>query len=130
MDICSLGFTHRESKQTGRMAYSMRIDISMVFAPLGRLNVNAIGTLELMWLIGDLKPDFKTIADLCKDNKLPIKAAFQKFIIICCELGLIGKEIVAVDGSKFRASNSRFKYHSEKKSRRRSSIMQKRPICT
>ena len=65
--------------------------------------------------LGGLKPDFKTIADFRKDNKQPIKAAFQKFSIICCELGLIGKEIVAVDGSKFRASNSRLKYHSEKK---------------
>jgi len=35
--------------------------------------------------------------------------------MICAELGLIGKETVAIDGSKFRASNSRLKYHSEKK---------------
>jgi len=68
-----------------------------------------------MWLIGNLKPDFKTIADFRKNNKEQIKVAFQKFSIICSELGLIGKEIVAVDGSKFRASNSRLKYHSEKK---------------
>lgn len=35
--------------------------------------------------------------------------------MICDELGLIGKEMVAVDGSKFRASNSRLAYHSENK---------------
>ena len=68
-----------------------------------------------MWLINGLKPDFKTIADFRKDNKKPIKQAFHKFSMICDELGLIGKEMVAVDGSKFRASNSRFAYHSEKK---------------
>lgn len=35
--------------------------------------------------------------------------------MICCELGLIGREIIAIDGSKFRASNSRMAYHSEKR---------------
>jgi len=68
-----------------------------------------------MWLINGLKPDFKTIADFRKDNKKQIKQAFHKFSMICDELGLIGKEMVAVDGSKFRASNSRLAYHSEKK---------------
>ncbi len=68
-----------------------------------------------MWLINELKPDFKTIADFRKNNKKQIKAAFKQFSLICDELGLIGKETVAVDGSKFRANNSRLAYHSEKK---------------
>ena len=68
-----------------------------------------------MWLINELKPDFKTIADFRKDNKKQIKLAFRKFSMICDELGLIGKEMVAVDGSKFRANNSRLAYHSENK---------------
>jgi transposase len=68
-----------------------------------------------MWLINELKPDFKTIADFRKDNKKRIKLAFRKFSMICDELGLIGKEIVAVDGSKFRANNGRKAYHTEKK---------------
>lgn len=122
MDICSLGFTHCESKQTGRMAYDP-VDMFKLYAysyfngirSSRKIERECYRNIELMWLIGGLKPDFKTIADFRKDNKHPIKAAFQKFSIICCELGLIGKEIVAVDGSKFRASNSRLKYHSEKK---------------
>ncbi|BAK97612.1 putative transposase for insertion sequence element [Oscillibacter valericigenes Sjm18-20] len=71
--------------------------------------------IEAIWLINGLRPDFKTIADFRKNNKKPIKLAFRKFSMICDELDLIGKEMVAVDGSKFRASNSRFAYHSEKK---------------
>ncbi|MFT9078472.1 IS1182 family transposase [Ethanoligenens sp.] len=71
--------------------------------------------IEVMWLINSLKPDFKTIADFRKNNKKQIKQAFHKFSMICDELELIGKEMIAVDGSKFRASNSRFAYHSEKK---------------
>jgi hypothetical protein len=68
-----------------------------------------------MWLINELRPDFKTIADFRKNNKQQIKAAFKRFSLICDELGLVGKEMVAVDGSKFRANNSRLAYHSEKK---------------
>ena len=134
MVICSLGFTHYESKQTGRTA----VDMFKLYAysylngirSSRKIERECHRNIELLWLIGGLKPDFKTIADFRKDNKQPIKADFQKFSIICCELGMIGKEIVAVDGSKFRASNSRLKYRSEKKSRKRSSIMLKRPRCT
>jgi len=62
--------------------------------------------VELMWLIGCLKPDFKTIADVRKNNQQPIRQVFLQFSLICDELGLLGKEIVAIDGSKFRASNN------------------------
>ena len=62
-----------------------------------------------------LKPDFKTIANFRKDNKKAIKAAFRRFTMICSELNLISKEIVAVDGSKFRACNGRMRYHSKGK---------------
>ena len=65
--------------------------------------------------MNELKPDFKTIANFRKDNKKAIKAAFRKFTMICDELNLISKEIVAVDGSKFRACNGRMRYHSKGK---------------
>jgi hypothetical protein len=68
-----------------------------------------------MWLLGELKPDHKTIANFRKDNKRAIKGAFRRFTMICDELGLISKEVVAVDGSKFRASNGRMAYHSKGK---------------
>jgi hypothetical protein len=68
-----------------------------------------------MWLLGELKPDFKTIANFRKDNKQAIKSAFRKFTMVCDELGLISKEVVAVDGSKFRACNGRMRYHSKGK---------------
>ena len=68
-----------------------------------------------MWLIGELKPDHKTIANFRKDNKKAIQAAFRRFTMICDELGLISKEIIAVDGSKFRACNGRMRYHSKGK---------------
>lgn len=122
MDIRSLGFTYSETKQTGRPPYDP-VDMFKIYAysyfngirSSRKIERECYRNIELMWLIGDIRPDFKTIADFRKDNKAQIKAAFQKFSMICSELGLIGKEIVAIDGSKFRASNSRLKYHSKKK---------------
>ena len=71
--------------------------------------------IEVLWLIVELKPDHKTIANFRKDNKKAIKAAFRRFSMICGELGLISKEVVAFDGSKFRACNGRTQYHSKGK---------------
>jgi hypothetical protein len=66
-----------------------------------------------MWLTGRLKPDFKTIANFRKDNKSAIEKAFYRFGYICGELGMIGKERIAVDGSKFNANNSRNKWYNK-----------------
>lgn len=122
MDIRSLGFTYSEPKTTGRMPYDP-VDMFKLYTysyfngirSSRKIERECYRNIELMWLIGSLRPDFKTIADFRRDNKEQIKAAFQRFSMICCELGLIGKEIVAVDGSKFRASNGRLSYHTEKK---------------
>jgi transposase len=122
MDIRSMGFTYSETKSTGRLPYDPA-DMFKIYAysyfngirSSRKIERECYRNIELMWLIGDIRPDFKTISDFRKDNKEQIKAAFQKFSMICSELGLIGKEIVAVDGSKFRASNSRLRYHNEKK---------------
>lgn len=122
MDIRSMGFTYSKTKSTGRLPYDP-VDMFKIYAysyfngirSSRKIDRECYRNIELMWLIGDIRPDFKTIADFRKDNKVQIKAAFQKFSMICAGLGLIGKEIIAVDGSKFRASNSRLRYHSEKK---------------
>lgn len=122
MDIGSLGFTHCETKHTGRKPYDP-VDMFKLYTysyfngirSSRKIEKECHRNIELMWLIGELRPDFKTIADFRRDNKKQIKSAFQKFSMICEELGMVGKEIVAVDGSKFRASNSRLKYHSLKK---------------
>ena len=122
MEILSLEFTYSETKDTGRKPYSP-IDMFKLYAysyfngirSSRKIERECYRNIEVMWLINGLRPDFKTIADFRKNNKKQIKQAFHKFSMICDELGLIGKEMVAVDGSKFRANNSRLAYHSEKK---------------
>jgi transposase len=63
--------------------------------------------VELFSLLRKLTPDFRTIADFRKDNAKALKNTFRAFVKICMKLGLYQKELLAVDGSKFRAVNSK-----------------------
>ena len=72
-----------------------------------------------MWLTGRLAPDFKTIADFRKDNGPAISAACREFIVLCRKLKLLTKSTVAIDGSKFKAVNSRDKNFTEAKIKHR-----------
>jgi len=63
--------------------------------------------LEVMWLLGKLAPDFKTIADFRRDNLAAIKAVCREFTLLCQKLKLFGGELMAVDGSKFKTVNNR-----------------------
>jgi len=80
-----------------------------------RLEQEAIRNLEVIWLLRKLKPDFKTIADFRKDNKKALKKVFRDFTKLCDEWELFGKELVAIDGSKFRACNSKKNNYNTKK---------------
>ena len=62
-----------------------------------------------MWLTGRLAPDFKTIANFRRDNGAAIRAACAQFIVLCRQLGLFTRSVVAIDGSKFKAVNNRDK---------------------
>src|SRR5712671_5524264 len=63
--------------------------------------------VEVLWLLGKLAPDFKTIADFRKDNLKPLKAVARQFTLLCRKLALFGGELLAIDGSKFAAVNAR-----------------------
>jgi len=122
MDMRELGYAYGETKETGRKPYNpsdmLKLYLYGYFNGIRssrKLERECSRNIELMWLINSLKPDFKTIADFRKNNKQAIQKTFVKFSMICDELGLIGKEVVAVDGSKFRASNNSNKYWTRKK---------------
>jgi transposase len=122
LNISELGFIHSETKDTGRKPYSpsdmLKLYLYGYFNGIRssrKLERECSRNVELMWLINCLKPDFKTIADFRKNNQESIQKVFVKFSLICDELGLLGKEVVAVDGSKFRASNNSNAYWTKKK---------------
>ena len=63
--------------------------------------------VELMWLLRRLTPDFKTIADFRRDHPAALKGVCRECILLCRRLDLFGGELLAIDGSKFRAVNAR-----------------------
>jgi transposase len=74
-----------------------------------RLERKAQRNLELIWLLGHLAPDFKTTADFRRDNGVAIHATCRRFVLLCRSMGLFSDGLVAIDGSKFNAVNSRDK---------------------
>ncbi len=72
-----------------------------------RLEREAGRNVELMWLLGRLAPDFKTIADFRKDNTRAICLVCREFVMLCRKLDLFSEAFVAIDGSKFKAVNNR-----------------------
>jgi transposase len=69
----------------------------------------------MIWLTGQLAPDFKTIADFRKDNGKAIREVCREFVALCRKLDLLGAASVAIDGSKFKAVNARDKNFTEAK---------------
>jgi len=80
-----------------------------------RLEREAQRNVELMWLTGRLAPDFKTIANFRQANGAAIRAACSQFIVLCRQLGLFTRAVVAIDGSKMKAVNNRDKNYTAAK---------------
>jgi hypothetical protein len=74
-----------------------------------RLEREAARSLKVMWLLGRLAPDHKTIADFRKDNGGAIKKVCARFVELCRRMGLLSKSSIAIDGSKFKPVNNRDK---------------------
>ncbi len=125
LDISGLGF-RIELAATGRPRYHPKMMLKLyVYGYLNRvqssrrLEVEAQRNIELMWLTGRLAPDFKTIADFRKDNPEAIRLVCREFVMLCKKLNLLSEKLVAIDGSKFKAVNSRDKNFTKAKMKRR-----------
>jgi transposase len=114
LDLRALGFEAVDPSATGRPGYHPAVLLKLyIYGYLNavpssrRLEREAGRNVELMWLTERLAPDHKTIADFRKDHGAAIQQACAQFVMLCRELGLFSRAIVAVDGSKFKAVNSR-----------------------
>jgi transposase len=114
LDLHEMGFEGAEPASTGRPAYHPAVLLKLyIYGYLNRipssrrLEREAQRNVELMWLTGRLAPDFKTIADFRRDNATGIRNVCRRFVALCRELKLFTQAVVAVDGSKFKAVNSR-----------------------
>ena len=119
--LSNLGFKTVPA-DTGRPAYHPSTMLKLfVYGYLNRIQSSrrlereAGRNVELMWLLERLAPDFKTIADFRKDNSKGIKNTCRSFIGLCRQMNMFTDVMVAIDGSKFKAVNSKENNYTPKK---------------
>lgn len=125
LDLRALGFERAVARETGRPPYHPGVLLKLYiygylnhFRSSRRLEKEANRNVELMWLLRKLAPDFKTIADFRRNNGRAIREVCRQFTLLCRQLGMFGGELVAIDGSKFKAVNSRSKNFTRRKLKR------------
>jgi transposase len=126
LDLAALGFARVQPCSTGRPSYHPSVLLKIyIYGYLNRvqssrrLEREAGRNVEVMWLCGRLVPDHKTIADFRKDNGPAIRKVCARFVALCRQLGLLTEASVAIDGSKFKAVNTRDKNFTAAKMKRR-----------
>lgn len=126
LDLAKLGFDSAIPEATGRPSYHPSALLKLyIYGYLNRvqssrrLEREAGRNLEVIWLLKRLTPDDKTIADFRKDNGPAIRKVCTQFVALCREMGLLTKASVAIDGSKFKAVNTRDKNFTRGKVERR-----------
>jgi transposase len=124
LDLLDLGFAG--AANTGRPGYHPAVLLKIyVYGYLNRIHSSrrleheAGRNVEVMWLTGRLAPDFKTIADFRRDNSKAIRKVCSQFVMLCRQVGLLDGNVVAIDGSKFKAVNNRDKNFTPAKMNRR-----------
>jgi len=132
LDLLSLGFDGVEPSVTGRPAYHPAVLLKLyIYGYLNgiqssrRLEREAQRNVELIWLTGRLMPVFKTIAGFRKDNRQAIHKVCLSFVELCRELKLFSATLVAIDGNKFKAVNSRDNNYTRNSVKRRLKNTQK-----
>ena len=126
LDLAEMSFDGVEPAATGRPSYHPSVLLKLyIYGYLNRvqssrrLEREAGRNVEVMWLLGRLAPDHKTIADFRKDNGLALRKVCARFVELCREMGLLATASVAIDGSKFKAVNNRDKNFTRAKVERR-----------
>src|SRR3974390_1238843 len=126
LDLGEIGFSGVDPEVTGRPSYHPSVLLKLyIYGYLNRvqssrrLEREAGRNVEVMWLLGRLAPDHKTIADFRKENGLALRKVCARFVELCREMGLLATASVAIDGSKFKAVNNRDKNFTRAKVERR-----------
>lgn len=114
LDMNELGFIRSTPKETGTPGYDPR-DLLKVYIygyfyqvrSSRKLARECRCNVEVMWLVCRLTPDFRTISDFRKDNKVAITKVFKKFNRFCNGLRLLSRSYISIDGSEFKAVNAK-----------------------
>jgi transposase len=126
LELGALGFSKAEPEERGRPAYDPRDLLKLyIYGYVNELRSSrklereTTRNVELMWLLRRLSPDHKTIARFRQENARALPGVFREFTKVCRQLNLFGRELVGIDGSKFRAVNSADRNFSEAKLKKR-----------
>ena len=122
LDLKELGFvTAQPATGIGQPAYdpAMLLKLYLYGYQQGirssrKLECETKRNTEVMWLCQDCTPSYKTIANFRKDNAKALKQAHREFLQLCRELGLLGRRMVAVDGSFVKANARLSSMHTVK----------------
>jgi len=113
LDLVEMSFTKSKPAATGCPAYDPSDLLKLyVYGYYNRIRssrklmTECVRNVEVMWLMGKLRPDFRTISDFRKENAKSLKLVFKEFVKLCDRLKLFKKELLAVDGTKIRAQNT------------------------
>jgi transposase len=122
LDLFALGFARAIPAETGRPPYAPGDLLRLyLYGYLHRIRSSRAlerechRNVEVIWLLGRLAPDFKTIADFRRDHRQSFKAVHRQFYLLCQKLGLFGGQLVAIDGTKLCAVNAREANFNQKK---------------
>jgi transposase len=114
LDLAVAGFGRVRPKETGRPGYAPGDLLKLyIYGYLNRirssrrLEAEAHRNVEVIWLLRHLKPDFKTIADFRRDNRNAFRPVFRQFVLLCRQLDLFSRELLAVDGTRIKAVNNK-----------------------
>jgi transposase len=113
LEMGELGFVRSEPAETGRPGYDPR-DLLKLYLygymnqlrSSRRLEAECQRNVEVMWLLGRLQPDYKSIAEFRRMHREAVKEAGAELVRLARAVGLVRGEWVAIDGSKFRAVSS------------------------
>ena len=122
LDLLKLGFEVKTLKNEGRPSFEsatlLRIYLYGYLNGLRssrRLETECCRNIELQWLTLGLKPNYHTIADFRKDNPKALKSVFKLFVSFLKDIDLVSGQVVAIDGTKSRAHNSKKNNYNQKK---------------
>ena len=122
LDLFQLGFTSTIHKSEGRPPYAPAVLLKLyLYGYLNKirssrkLEKECSRNIELQWLLQNLAPNYHTIADFRKLHAGPLQAMFKLYVQFLSDAGLLGKTTIGIDGSKFKAVNSKKNNYNQKK---------------
>lgn len=114
LDMIALGFHRVEPDDMGRPAYDPRVLLKVLIygyfygaRSSRRMERECKVNVEVMWLTGKLTPDHNTLSEFRKGNIRCMKPMFREFNRFCLRMDMFRLDYVSIDGSKFRAVNSK-----------------------